>query len=156
MATQQIQVALSHDSAAVAEFANRDYVEAAVKELADAHFDIKKVSVVGRGFHTDDTVTGFYNSGNRIRFWGMNGAFWGGLWGLLFGGLFLTVPVIGPIVIVGHLAAIVASTLEGIVVVGGLSALGAALYSIGIPKDSVLRYEKTIKADGFLIVVHGW
>jgi hypothetical protein len=31
----------------------------------------------------------------------------------------------------------VISAIEGAVVLGGLSALGAALYSTGIPKDSV-------------------
>jgi hypothetical protein len=40
-------------------------------------------------------------------------------------------------------------------VVGGLSALGAALCSTGIPKDSVLAYETALKADGFLVAVHG-
>ena len=39
--------------------------------------------------------------------------------------------------------------------VGGVNALGAALYSIGIPKDSVLQYETTVKADGFLVMAHG-
>jgi hypothetical protein len=45
--------------------------------------------------------------------------------------------------------------LEGAVVVGGLSALGAGLYSIGIPKDSVLQYEAALKADRFLLLAHG-
>ncbi len=35
--------------------------------------------------------------------------------------------------------------LEGAAVVGGLSALGAGLYSIGIPKDSVFQYETAVK-----------
>ena len=39
--------------------------------------------------------------------------------------------------------------------VGGLSALGAALYSIGIPKKSILQYETSIKAGKFILVVHG-
>lgn len=33
--------------------------------------------------------------------------------------------------------------------------LGAALFSLGIPKDSVLRYEAAIKADSFLVMAHG-
>jgi hypothetical protein len=45
--------------------------------------------------------------------------------------------------------------LEGAVVVGGLSVIGAALYCIGIPKNSVLKYETSIKADKFLLLVHG-
>jgi hypothetical protein len=39
--------------------------------------------------------------------------------------------------------------------VGGLSALGPALYSIGIPKNSVLEYEAALKADNFLVMAHG-
>jgi hypothetical protein len=45
--------------------------------------------------------------------------------------------------------------LEGAVVVGGLSALGAGLYSIGIPKDSVVQYETALKSDKFLLLAHG-
>ena len=37
----------------------------------------------------------------------------------------------------------------------GLTALGAGLYSIGIPKDSILRYETALKADQFVVVAHG-
>ena len=38
---------------------------------------------------------------------------------------------------------------------GGLSALGAALYSIGIPKNSVLQYETQVKNGKLLLVAHG-
>jgi hypothetical protein len=40
-------------------------------------------------------------------------------------------------------------------VIGGLTALGAGLYSIGIPKDSILKYETALKADQFVVVAHG-
>jgi hypothetical protein len=143
------------DTSAVAVFATHELADQAVKELASAHFDITKISVVGRGTHTEDKVTGFYTKSDRVMFWGKYGAFWGGLWGLLFGGLFLTVPVLGPIVVVGHLAVIIVSGIETAIVVGGLSALGAALYGMGISKDAILRYEKAIKEDRFLVVVHG-
>jgi hypothetical protein len=36
-----------------------------------------------------------------------------------------------------------------------LSALGAGLYSIGIPKDSVVKYEAALKSDKFLLLAHG-
>jgi hypothetical protein len=45
--------------------------------------------------------------------------------------------------------------LEGAAVVGGVSALGAGLYSMGIPKDSIVRYETALKTDQFLLIVHG-
>jgi len=155
MTTQEVQPIPGTDTAAVAMFDSHAFAEAAVRELAASQFDIKKISVVGRGYHSEEAVAGFYNMGDRVKFWGRYGAFWGGLWGLFFGGLFLTVPFVGPIVVVGHLAIIAASALEGVVVIGGLSAIGAALFSIGIPKDTVLRYEKAIKADRFLLIVHG-
>jgi predicted acyltransferase len=74
---------------------------------------------------------------------------------LFFGGLFLTIPVVGHVVVLGYLAATAISAVEGALMVGGLSALGATLYSIGIPKDSVIQYEAALKADSFLVTAHG-
>jgi hypothetical protein len=156
MTTQQnVQPTSGTDTAVVAVFASHEFAEAAVNQLAASHFDITKISVVGRGGFHQEEIAGFYNVGDRVRIWGENGAFWGGLWGLLMGGLFVTIPVLGPIVVVGHLAIMVVAAIEGAVVVGGLSALGAALYSVGIPKDSVVRYEEAVKADNALVIVHG-
>ena len=45
--------------------------------------------------------------------------------------------------------------LEGAAVVGGVSALGAGLCSVGIPKDSIVKYETAIKSDKFILLVHG-
>jgi len=136
-------------------FADHHGAETAIKSLTNAGFDMKSLSVVGKGYHTDERVTGFYNMGDRVKFWGSRGAFWGGFWGLFFGGMFLTIPIVGHVIILGYLAATIVSGLEGAVTVGGLSALGAALYSIGIPKDSVVHYEADLKADSFLVMAHG-
>lgn len=139
----------------IAVFPDHQTAEAAVKKLTDSGFEMKHLSVVGKGYHTEEKVVGFYNIGDRIKFWGTRGAFWGGLWGLFFGGLFLTIPLVGHVVVLGYLAATAFSAVEGAVVTGGLGALGAALYSIGIPKDSVLQYETAIKSDSFLVMAHG-
>ena len=139
----------------VAIFANHEQAERAVKDLADAKFDMTNLSIVGQGYHTEEKVVGFYNIGDRMKFWGKRGAFWGGLWGLFFGGVFLMVPVVGQVMVLGYLATAVASAVEGAVVVGGLSVLGAVLTSIGVPKDSVLQYETALKADAFLVTAHG-
>jgi hypothetical protein len=146
---------MSATDTTIAVFADHTNAETAVKKLADAGFDIKNLSVIGKGYHTEETVIGFYNIGERMKFWGTQGAFWGSVWGLFLGGVFITAPVTGPVFVLGFLAATVISVVEGAIVFGGLSALGAALYSIGIPKDSVIQYEAAIKADGFLVVAHG-
>ena len=139
----------------IAVFADHNAAETAVKKLAAAGLEMKNLSVVGKGYQTDEKVVGFYNIGDRVKFWGTRGAFWGGLWGLFFGGLFLTIPVVGHVVVLGYLASMAISAVESAIMVGGLSALGAALYSIGIPKDSVIQYETALKADSFLVMAHG-
>ena len=139
----------------VAVFDSHARAESAVRRLAASGFDMRKLSIVGKGYHTEEKLVGFYNAGDRIKLWGKRGAFWGGLWGLFFGGLLMTIPVVGHVVFLGHLASVVVAGVEGAVVTGGLTALGAALYSLGIPKDSVLEYETAVKADGFLVVAQG-
>jgi hypothetical protein len=139
----------------VAVFGDHNSAESAVKKLAAAGFAMKNLSVVGKGYQSEEKVVGFYNVGDRMKFWGTRGAFWGGFWGLFLGGLFMTIPVVGHVVVLGYLASMAIYGIENAIVVGGLSALGAALYSIGIPKDSVVQYETAVKADSFLVMAHG-
>jgi hypothetical protein len=139
----------------VAVFTDHNRAETAVKKLTAAGFEMKKLSVIGKGYQTDEKVVGFYNIGDRVKFWGIRGAFWGGLWGMFFGGLFMTIPAVGNVVVLGYLATIAIAAIEDAVIVGGMSALGAALYSVGIPKDSIVQYETALKADSFLVMAHG-
>jgi hypothetical protein len=139
----------------VAVFPDHVGAEAAIKKLTSAGFDMKALSLIGKGYHTEEKVVGFYSVGDRIKFWGSRGAFWGGLWGLFLGGLFMTIPVVGHVIVLGYLAATMISAAEGAVMIGGLSALAAAFYGLGIPKDSVLHYETAVKADSFLVMAHG-
>ena len=90
-----------------------------------------------------------------MKYWGKMGAYWGGFWGLLFGSAMFAIPGLGPLLVAGPLVAWIVAGLEGAVVVGGVSALGAGLVSIGIPKDSVVEYETAIKSDKFVLIVHG-
>jgi len=74
---------------------------------------------------------------------------------MLFGSAFFAIPGIGPLLVAGPLVAWIVGALEGAAVVGGLSAVGAGLVGIGIPKDSVVQYELALKTDKFLLMVHG-
>ena len=129
--------------------------EDAVKELQKSGFDMKKLSIMGKDYHSEEHVVGYYNTGDRVKYWGKLGAFWGGFWGLLFGSAFFIIPGIGPIVVGGPLVTWIIGALEGAAVMGGLSAIGAALFSIGMPKDSILKYEMSLKSNKFLLVAHG-
>lgn len=129
--------------------------EKIVKDLNESGFNMKKLSIIGKDYHEEDKVIGFYNTGDRMANWGKAGAFWGGIWGLIFGaGLFL-IPGVGPIVMAGPIVSSLIGAMEGAIVVGGLSALGGALFSIGIPKDSVLKFESALKADKYLVLATG-
>jgi uncharacterized membrane protein len=139
----------------VAVFGTHVEAEHAVKELQRSGFDMKKLSIVGKDCHTEEHVVGYYNAGDRMMYWGKLGAFWGGLWGLLLGAAFFWVPGVGPLVVGGPLVSWIVGALEGAAIVGGLSALGAGLYSIGIPKDSVLKYEHAVRNDKYVLVAHG-
>jgi Heat induced stress protein YflT domain len=139
----------------VAIYETHAQAEEAVKELQRSGFDMKKMSIVGKDYHSDEHVVGYYNTGDRMKYWGKLGAFWGGIWGLFFGAAFFAIPGIGPVLVAGPLVAWIVGALEGAVVVGGLSALGAGLYSIGIPKNSVVKYELALKSDKFLVLAHG-
>ncbi|WP_394754619.1 general stress protein [Crenothrix sp.] len=143
-----------HNSA-IGIFPTHQDAESAVKELQQAGYDMKKLSVVGKDYHTEEHVVGYYNIGDRMATWGKYGVFWGWIWGLLFGSAFFFVPGIGPIVMGGPLVGMVITALEAAVVTGGLTALGGALASIGIPEDSIVQYETALKADKFLLIVHG-
>jgi hypothetical protein len=146
---------MTENNSVVAIFKSHIEAETAVKELQQAGFDMKKLSIVGRDYHTDEDVVGYYNSGDRMKYWGKLGAFWGGFWGLLFGSAFFLIPGVGPLVMAGPIVGWIVGALEGAVVVGGLSALAAGLYSMGIPKDSVLQYETAIKSGKFVVIAHG-
>jgi hypothetical protein len=140
---------------AVAIYATHTEAEAAVTSLHKSGFDMQKLSIVGKDYRIDEHVVGFYNTGDRMKAWGATGAFWGGMWGLLFGAAFFVIPGVGPILMAGPIVSWIVGALEGAVVVGGLGALGAALVSAGIPKDSTLRYQTEISAGKFLLLVHG-
>ena len=139
----------------VAIYPTHTEADQAVKELQRGGVDLHKLSIVGKGYHTDEHAVGYYNTGDRMKYWGKLGAFWGGFWGLLFGSAFFIIPGLGPILAAGPVVAWIVGALEGAVVVGGVSALGAGLYSIGIPKDSVVKYEAALKTDQFLLIFHG-
>jgi hypothetical protein len=139
----------------VAVYNSHTDAEQAVAKLSGASFDITKVSIIGKDYHTEEKVVGYYTAGDRMKSWGGTGAFWGGIWGLLFGAGFFLIPGIGPVLVAGPFLAALIGALESAVVVGGFSAVVAGLVSLGIPENSAVKYEADIKADKFVLVAHG-
>lgn len=143
------------EQSVVAVYASHTSAETAVKALKQGGLDMKRLSIVGKGFHTEEHALGFYTSGDRMKFWAERGALWGGLWGMLFGSALFFIPAIGPLVVMGPLGGWIAGALEGAAVGGAAGVLSAAFSSIGIPKDSIVKYELEVKAGKFLVIAQG-
>jgi hypothetical protein len=146
---------MEHDHSPFYVFNTHVEAEQAIQSLSRAGFDMKKLSLIGKGYHTEEHPLGFYTTGDRIKTWGGMGAFWGGIWGLLFAPAVFFLPGLGLMAMAGPIAVALVSGLEGAVVVGGISALGAALTQIGVPKDQVIKYETALKVDKYVLLVHG-
>jgi hypothetical protein len=139
----------------IAVYPSHTAADEAIKAIKDSGFDIRKLSLVARDFHTDEHVVGYYHTGDRMKAWGTIGAFWDWLWGIFLGSAFFVIPGLGPILVAGPLVGWIVGGLEGALVMTGLNAMGAALFGIGIPKDSILRYETAVKAGKFVLIIHG-
>jgi hypothetical protein len=125
--------------------------EEAIRSLKKFGFDVKKLSLIGKGYHSEEHPVGF----DKIATWGSNGAFWARIWGVLMAPAVFFLPPLGVVAMAGPIVSVLVSALEGAVLVGGLSAIGAALSRIGIPKDQIIKYEAALKVDKYVLMVHG-
>lgn len=145
----------AHTNAAVSICNSHQEAEAAIQTLKKFGFDVKKLSLIGKGYHSEEHPVGFYSTGDKIRAWGSTGAFWGSMWGILMAPAVFLLPPLGMVAMAGPIVSVVISALEGAVLVGGLSAVGAALSQLGVPKEQVIVYETALKADKYVLMVHG-
>jgi len=58
-----------HTNSVVALFDQHSQAEAAVKQLQEGSFDMKKLSIVGKEYHTNENVVGYYTTGDRMMRW---------------------------------------------------------------------------------------
>ncbi len=139
----------------VAVFARHTGAEDAIKMLQEGGFNVRQLSIIGRGFYHDQQVSGCYSTGERMKYWGELGAFWDGLWGVLTGAAFLIIPGLGPVIVAGHIATWIMGAIEAALVIGGLTVLGSALVSFGIPRASVANYEESVNSGKYLLIANG-
>ncbi|MEJ1975371.1 MAG: general stress protein [Acetobacteraceae bacterium] len=69
---------MSSTDTIVAVYNTHAEAEAAIRKIAASGFDMKHFSIIGKGYHTEEKVIGFYSTGDRVQFWGRNGALWAG------------------------------------------------------------------------------
>jgi hypothetical protein len=146
---------MAEKNSAVAVYDSHTDLEKAIGELRRFGMDEKSISIIGREDADREQVVGYYYTGERTGFMGKLGAFWSGLGIFLLGSALFFVPGLGQVIVAGPIVSWIVAALEGAVIVGGLSAIGVALYNLGIPKEKVIKYETFLKANKYLLVVHG-
>ncbi len=61
---------LTKNSSVVAVYKSHVEADGAIKELQKSGFDMKNLSIVGKDYQTDESVVGYYNTGDRMMYWG--------------------------------------------------------------------------------------
>jgi hypothetical protein len=146
---------MTKNNAVAAAFSAHPQAGSAARQLPHGGFDVKRISMVGAGSPREDHQEACDKAWDRMKCWGESGAFWGGIWGLMFGSAFFSMPVVGALFRAPLVVGWILGALEGAFVVGGLSALGAGIYSLGIPKDSAAHDEPARPAGRVVASVHG-
>lgn len=93
-------------------------------------------------------VVGYYNLPERVLCWSRRGALWGCAWGLAISVWLYWVPEIAPLLVI-------IPVLLGAVTLGLLGAVTAGLYSMRIPRNSVLQYAAGAQEGRYVVLYEG-
>ncbi len=139
----------------VAVYTDPQRASEAVKELEKKGFNLSQLSLAGIVAPGQETAVACYSDGTHIKCWGELSSLWNSLYAVIKGWAFLSLPGIGPMLVSGPLAMWIIAALENAAIFSNLSAFGATLYSIGIPKERVQYYEAALKDGNYLLIAHG-
>lgn len=145
----------SNNDAPVYIFKTHTAADEAIRLLMKSGFTADQLSLIGKGYHSEQHPVGFHTVGDRIKAWGGTGALWGRFWGLLFAPAVFFLPGLGLVAVAGPFIQMLVGVLEGAALLGGASAIGAALTQFGVPKDQVVRYENALTVDSYVLMIHG-
>jgi hypothetical protein len=138
----------------VAVYDTQTEVAAVVRDLDQAAFDLRKLSILGREHESAEHMAGYYQTQGRMKYWGPQGIFWNDLWKLLEGAGHFAIPGVGRILTAGPLTVGLVEAMDD-PSVDGLSPVGVGLSVMSIPRGSVLRYESALKMHKLLLVAYG-
>ena len=143
---QATVIAVYHDHAAA---------EAAVRRLQYEGFPIENISIIGKDFQTTEQPLGFVTAGSGAKEGAKFGAWTGSLFGLLVAPAFLILPGVGTLIVLGPLAALLVSGVEGALAGAAFGGLTGVLVGLGMSQDQAIRFEAQITAGKFLVTLQG-
>lgn len=145
----------SHENAAVAICGTGQQAVAIVEQLGGIRFSLSQLSVVGMTPRAPQEVVGYYQDGGQVKQWGRSSGLWTRLQAKVDGWALFDIPGIGSIQVIGPLGLWIVAALNNAAIFGGMSALGATLYNIGISRNRIQEYEAALRNNHYLIVAHG-
>jgi hypothetical protein len=127
----------------------------AIHALQEEHFDLRKLSILGKDFQTEERPLGPCNGTGAMTFSGKSAVLWRELWGRLSGAGVFLVPDVGEVLVLGPLAASLADACERPPPGAGVGVVGAALVATGLSRRSAAVIEDAVRAGKFAIAVQG-
>ncbi len=143
------------ENALVAVYTDPQRAREAVAELEKTGFNLNQLSLVGIVSSGRETAIACYSDGTHVKCWGEPSTLWNSVCSVINGWAFISLPGIGPMLVSGPLAMWIVAALDNAAIFSNLSAFGATLYSIGIPKERVQYYEAALKNGSYLLIAHG-
>jgi hypothetical protein len=139
---------MSNRGTVVSAFTNSEEARAAVMELRDEGFAIEQVGVAGPHIREVEVIDDSDSYAAEGAVAGMTaGAGLGALWGL--GIVAGVMPILGPAIAGGTLAAILTSAVAGAAGAG----LAGALIGMGVPKEEAIYYESELSSGRTIVTV---
>ncbi len=126
----------------------------AVKKLQAQKINLAAVSVVGSANPQEEQVVGLYTNDSYKDLTVTQAAFWQSLLRILGGELFFVAPEFDSLFAVGAIIPLLVKKKDDIDILGRFGILAAALFSMGVPEDSVRQYEAEINAGNILLIVN--
>jgi len=153
---------MNHSSSCVAVYlpslASSDEINSisdSIDILLSLDYSANKLSVIGKGSSQGDDAIGLYKAFEKTHFKGKQDEFWQSIWRLLAGEAFFLIPDFGSLTVAGGLSSILSTETLDKTCSQEFTALGKALHCLGIPENSILRYESTLKSGQVLLIIHG-
>lgn len=141
---------MGESSAVIGVYTTMTDAEAAVKALLEQGVPAEQISIVGQDLHSETRVHGFVTTGDVAKSGAKTGAWVGGLFGVLTGAALLFIPGVGPLLVLGPLAAGAVTAAEGAAAGGGI---GAVLGHF-IGKRHVPKYSQHLTEGNYLVLRH--
>ena len=129
-------------------------VENAVHSLQQAHFSVRKVSVIGKDYFRINEVPSDTSSERKHSLTDAM-TFWGRIWRMLPGDAFLRLQEIGSIIIAGPISHLMRKAGTTPALFQTPSLLRACMVAAGISNENITRYEAALQSNRFLLIVQG-